>query len=185
MERADRQEPAEARAGELGGSPARARYAYELRSPLTYARAIAFAHVPLQLWWSPRDRIVVQQKRQSARLFKTVTKLNPKADIVGYTGSWNHSAEMRAKTHLPLALAAFGLLPEPYDKARGVRVLRGSPSSRASCRRSAPARTPSPCWAPRRSVEPGPHPTAPHPTAENRARTKNHRAGGAFIRRLR
>ena len=112
---------------ELGGSPARARYAYELRSPLTYARAIAFAHVPLQLWWSPRDRIVVQQKRQSARFFKTVTKLNPKADIVGYTGSWNHSAEMRAKTHLPLALAAFGLLPEPYDKARGVRVLRRQP----------------------------------------------------------
>jgi pimeloyl-ACP methyl ester carboxylesterase len=58
---------------ELGGSPARARYAYELRSPLTYARAIAFAHVPLQLWWSPRDRIVVQQRRQSARFFKTVT----------------------------------------------------------------------------------------------------------------
>ena len=34
---------------------------------------------------------------------------------------------MRAKTHLPLALAAFGLLPEPYGKARGVRVLRRQP----------------------------------------------------------
>jgi hypothetical protein len=83
--------------------------------------------VPLQVWWSPHDRIVVQQQRQSARFFKAITKLNPKADIVGYTGGWNHSAEMRAKTHLPFALATFGLLPDQYDKERGVHVLRREP----------------------------------------------------------
>jgi pimeloyl-ACP methyl ester carboxylesterase len=113
---------------ELGGPPAKVPYAYELRSPLTYARAIAFSHVPLQVWWSPNDRIVVQQPRQSGRFLKTIMKLNPKADIVGYTGGWRHSAEMRAQTHLPFALATFGLLPERYEKARGVRAFRRHPA---------------------------------------------------------
>ena len=80
--------------------------------------------VPLQVWWSPRDRIVLQQPRQSARFVQAIRKLNPKADIVGYTGGWRHSAEMRAKTRLPFALATFGLLPERYERARGVRVFR-------------------------------------------------------------
>jgi pimeloyl-ACP methyl ester carboxylesterase len=109
---------------ELGGSPSKARYAYETRSPLTYARAIAFSHVPLQVWWSLRDKIVIGQQRQSGRFIKEIRKLNPKADVVGYTGGWRHSAEMRAKTHLPLALADFGLLPSTYANTSGVRVLQ-------------------------------------------------------------
>lgn len=108
---------------ELGGPPAKAPYAYELRSPLTYARAIAFSHVPLQVWWSPRDRIVISQQRQAERFFNTIRKLNPKAEVVGYTGGWNHSAEMRAKTRLPYALASFGLLPPNSTNDRGVHVL--------------------------------------------------------------
>jgi pimeloyl-ACP methyl ester carboxylesterase len=111
---------------ELGGPPAKAPYAYELRSPLTYAHAIAFSHVPLQVWWSPRDRIVISQQRQAARFFNTLLKLNPKAEVVGYTGGWKHSAEMRAKTRLPFALASFGLLPPNSNNARGVRVLGAS-----------------------------------------------------------
>jgi len=115
---------------ELGGSPSRARQAYELRSPLTYVRAIAFSHVPLQLWWSPRDQIVIDQQRQTGRLYKSLAKANPKADLVGFTGGWRHSAEMRAKTRLPLALAVFGLLPPQYERVTGLRVLVTEPAVR-------------------------------------------------------
>jgi pimeloyl-ACP methyl ester carboxylesterase len=108
---------------ELGGPPRKVPYVYERRSPLTYARAIAFSRVPLQVWWSPRDRVVLEQQRQAARLVHTIRKLNPRADVVGYTGGWRHSAEMHAKTRLPFALATFGLLPSGYDKASGLRVV--------------------------------------------------------------
>jgi pimeloyl-ACP methyl ester carboxylesterase len=107
---------------ELGGSPRRAPYAYELRSPLTYARAIAFSHVPLQLWWSKKDTIVIDQQRQTARLFGSISKLNPGANLLGFTGGWRHSAEMRAKTRLPLSLALFGLLPPSYARLTGLVV---------------------------------------------------------------
>src|SRR5205823_3879560 len=43
---------------EVGGSPTRARLAWKLRSPITYARRIATSHVPLELWWSPKGAIV-------------------------------------------------------------------------------------------------------------------------------
>jgi pimeloyl-ACP methyl ester carboxylesterase len=126
---------------EIGGSPASDPFAYELRSPITYARTIADSGVPLELWWSPRDKIVIDQQRQSARFLETIRKLNPKADVVGYTGGWRHSAEMRAKTRLPLALAALGLLPSNYYRAAGLRVLepasaKPSAVSRFTTRRS-------------------------------------------------
>lgn len=113
---------------EIGGSPAGAPFAYELRSPLTYARKIAASGVPLQLWWSPRDKIVIDQQRQTARFLKTIRTINPRANVVGFTGGWRHSAEMRAKTRLPLALAAFGLLPPSYYKSSGVRILEPAQS---------------------------------------------------------
>jgi pimeloyl-ACP methyl ester carboxylesterase len=107
---------------ELGGSPTSARRAFELRSPLTYARAIAFACVPLQLWWSNQDRVVINQRLQSGRLFATLTQLNPSGPIEAFTGGWRHSAEMRARTRLPLALARFGLLPTSYDVVSGLHL---------------------------------------------------------------
>jgi pimeloyl-ACP methyl ester carboxylesterase len=112
---------------ELGGSPTKVPFAYRLRSPLTYVHAIAFSGVPLQIWWSPIDRIVIDQQKQAGLFLKTLRKLNPKADIVGYTGDWRHSAEMRAKTRLPAALAAFGLLPTIYASASGMHVLAPGP----------------------------------------------------------
>jgi pimeloyl-ACP methyl ester carboxylesterase len=107
---------------ELGGPPGRVGYAYELRSPLTYARAIAFSHVPLQLWWSKKDAIVIDQQRQTARLYNAISTLNPSAELIGFTGGWRHSAEMRAKTRLPLSLALFGLLPSRYARLTGLLV---------------------------------------------------------------
>ena len=130
---------------ELGGSPRRARYAYELRSPLTYARAIAFSHVPLQLWWSKQDAIVIDQQRQTARLFNSISKLNPRADLIGFTGGWRHSAEMHAKTRLPLSLALFALLPPRYARMSGL-VVKSPPTPPAGGHRA---------QAPRREVRLG------------------------------
>jgi dipeptidyl aminopeptidase/acylaminoacyl peptidase len=97
---------------EVGGPPETARRAYAARSPLTYASRIAASCVPLQLWWSVADRVVVDQARQSARLFWELRRLNRGAPVEAYVGFWIHSSEMQARTRLPLALASFGLLPE-------------------------------------------------------------------------
>ena len=67
--------------------------------------------MPLQIWWSPQDKIVIDQQRQAARLVQLDLEAEPEGRPVGFTGGWSHSAEMRAKTRLPLALAMFGLLP--------------------------------------------------------------------------
>jgi pimeloyl-ACP methyl ester carboxylesterase len=97
---------------EVGGSPARAPLAWKLRSPITYARRIAASHVPLQLWWSVKDAIVFDQQRQTKRLFNLIRRFDRNAPVAAYRGFWRHSAEMRADTRLPLALANFGLLPD-------------------------------------------------------------------------
>ena len=99
---------------EVGGAPTDAPAAYAARSPIHFAWRIAFSGVPLQIWWSRKDRIVTDQNGQSGRLFRTLTTLNPEAPIVGYEGTWPHSTEMRAYTLLPVAVARFGLLSRTY-----------------------------------------------------------------------
>jgi pimeloyl-ACP methyl ester carboxylesterase len=96
---------------EVGGSPSENPEGYALRSPLSQARAIAFSNVPLQIWWSSRDKIVVDQKHQSERLFQALRRLNPDAPVSAYEGTWKHSSEMRSTALLPIALEGFGLLP--------------------------------------------------------------------------
>jgi poly(3-hydroxybutyrate) depolymerase len=98
---------------EIGGNPTADPAAYAARSPLHFAPAIARSDVPLQLWWSTRDRIVPDQTEQSARLFRTIKRINPEAPITEHVGTWRHTHEMRSTTKLPTALARFGLLPEP------------------------------------------------------------------------
>lgn len=101
---------------EIGGTPDTAPQAYAARSPLTYVRRIARSCVPLQIWWSVADRVVTNQHRQSRRLFREIKRLNPNAPVSAYVGFWIHSAEMHAKSRLPLALASFGLLPNATDR---------------------------------------------------------------------
>ena len=93
--------------------------AYLSRSPITYVRGDRLRRAcPLQLWWSPHDQIVIDQKRQTGRFYDELIAANPQAPVYGFVGFWKHSAEMRAKTRLPLALAHF-------RPARGrVRVAR-------------------------------------------------------------
>jgi poly(3-hydroxybutyrate) depolymerase len=95
---------------EIGGTPDTNPVGYALRSPLAWARRIASSPAPLQLWWSDRDQIVVDQRHQSQALFDRIVHLNPEAPVDPVVGHWLHSAEFRATTQLPDSLRRFGLL---------------------------------------------------------------------------
>ena len=58
-----------------------------------------------------KDKIVLDQSQQTGALYSRLDQLNPDAPVTAFIGTWRHSAEMRASTRLPTALAAFGLLP--------------------------------------------------------------------------
>jgi hypothetical protein len=103
---------------EIGGSPRTAPRAFARRSPITYARRIAASCVPLQIWWSVGDRIVLDQRRQSERLFRELRRLNPLAPVSGFAGYWLHSHEMQAGTRLP---RADDVRPAPAEPAREPR----------------------------------------------------------------
>jgi hypothetical protein len=96
---------------EIGGTPRTDAGAYRLRSPLDFAGRIASSGVPIQLWWSRRDRVVVDQERQMGLLFTDIERLNPLAPVREFVGWWAHTAEMRATTQLPIALGLFDLIP--------------------------------------------------------------------------
>src|SRR5207247_11340245 len=83
---------------------------WAVRSPICYAREIAFSGVPLQIWWSTRDRVVVDQRDESVLLYRAIKRLNPRAPVVQIVGTWRHTAEMRPLSQLPAALARMGLL---------------------------------------------------------------------------
>ena len=120
---------------QIGGSPQQVPRAYAARSPITYARNIAFSCVPLQMWWSSADRVVRDQRRQSERLFLEVKRLNPNAPIQAFSGLWIHSDEMRAQTRLPLALATFGLLPPSANVATRALHVVPAPPTASDCSR--------------------------------------------------
>ena len=108
---------------EVGGPPWDRREAWRLRSPLAYARTIAASCVPLQLWWSTNDRVVTNQHQQTGALYAAIRAHNPRAPVQAFVGAWAHSAEMRASTRLPAAVAAFGLMPPvPARTTFGIRV---------------------------------------------------------------
>ncbi len=119
---------------EIGGTPRTRPLSFRLRSPITFARSIARSCVPLQLWWSSADRIVIGQQQQSGRLFAAIRRADPNAPVQMLVGKWVHSAEMRARSQLPYALATFNLLPASKSLVSWIRVespLWGLPPSRA------------------------------------------------------
>jgi pimeloyl-ACP methyl ester carboxylesterase len=99
---------------ELGGSPAQVPAAYRMRSPDAYLDAIAYSGVPLQIYWSLRDRIIADQVREAGLLAADVRSINPDARLWDFEGEWRHTAEMQSTRRLPRALERFGLLP-PAD----------------------------------------------------------------------
>jgi poly(3-hydroxybutyrate) depolymerase len=107
---------------EIGGTPSTDPRGYARRSPLDWARRIAFSGVPLQIWWSIRDRTVTDQRAESGLLYRTIKRLNPQAPVSEFVGRWAHTTEMKSGGYLPYALSRFGLLgpraaPPPLDGA--------------------------------------------------------------------
>jgi poly(3-hydroxybutyrate) depolymerase len=96
---------------EIGGTPATDPGGYETRSPLDYARRIAFAGVPLQIWWSTRDRTVSDQKQESGLLYRDIKRINRAAPVSEFVGAWGHTTEITSNGYLPYALSRFGLMP--------------------------------------------------------------------------
>ncbi len=109
---------------EIGGTPGQVPEAYAIRSPDHYARQLADSHVPLQLYWSTRDRVIRDQRLETGALADTLYRDRPDEKIWEFTGEWAHTAEMRWTRRLPRALARFGLLPwsdVPLGQQPGVR----------------------------------------------------------------
>ena len=96
---------------EVGGLPTDDPGAYAERSPLAQARAIALSGVPLQIWWSEQDRMVIQQQRHSGRLYREIRRVNQDAPIQEVVGAWQHGESMRWNRRLPEALRFLGLRP--------------------------------------------------------------------------
>jgi poly(3-hydroxybutyrate) depolymerase len=95
---------------EVGGTPRTNRGAYVLRSPQHWIRQIAESGVPLQMWWSDADEIVVDQTTQSARFFEDLQALGPAGRLEKRTGSWSHTAESYTRLQLPGAVVWLGLV---------------------------------------------------------------------------
>jgi poly(3-hydroxybutyrate) depolymerase len=102
---------------EVGGPPEGRPQAYAARSPLSQARKIAESGVPLQIWWSRADKIVMHQNTQSGALYRQLRLIGTRAPLEAYVGSWAHSKEMRAGALLPVAVSGFGLLPGNVDRS--------------------------------------------------------------------
>jgi hypothetical protein len=105
---------------EVGAPPSIDPRAWAIRSPIDWARQIAFSNVPLQVWWSWRDRVVVDQRAESGALYRAIKRLNPYAPVREFVGTWNHTAEFHASRRLPYALGLFGLMPPYAGHAAGL-----------------------------------------------------------------
>ena len=97
---------------EVGGTPGTNRRAFVLRSPAHWIEEIAGSGVPLQIWWSDADEIVVNQHTQSGRFFKQLQELDPRGRVEKRTGSWSHTASSYSQLQLPGAVAWLGLIPD-------------------------------------------------------------------------
>jgi dipeptidyl aminopeptidase/acylaminoacyl peptidase len=117
---------------EIGGTPETAPAAFAERSPLNYARQIAESCVPLQIWWSRTDEIVLDSPRQSGRMFRALQRLNPHATVEEFVGDWAHTDAMRAETDLPRMLSRLGLLPPSYD-VENLNAVHAATSPDGSC----------------------------------------------------
>ena len=96
---------------QVGGTPRLDPHGYLVRSPLEDVRALAFSHVPLQIWWSTRDRTVTDQRNESGLLYREIERLNPAAPVSEFVGDWAHTSEMKSHGYLPYALSRYGLMP--------------------------------------------------------------------------
>jgi hypothetical protein len=85
---------------------------------MSYVHQLATSGVPLDICWSRRDKIVVDQYLESGRLYRAIKRVNPKAPVEQFVGTWAHSHEMHPLARLPLALVDLKIveLDEPLAK---------------------------------------------------------------------
>jgi poly(3-hydroxybutyrate) depolymerase len=95
---------------EVGGTPRTNPQGYVLRSPTHWVRQVARSGVPLQIWWSLADAIVVDQVHQSAHFYEELRRLRPRARVEPVTGFWPHTGQNFAANQLPAAARWLGLL---------------------------------------------------------------------------
>lgn len=94
---------------EVGGTPAQLPHAYALRSPVNHVRAIAASGVPLEVWWSSRDRAVPTKPGTQAEGFiKAMAKARPREIFCERMGWWPHGWPWRHS--LWAALRFLGLM---------------------------------------------------------------------------
>jgi poly(3-hydroxybutyrate) depolymerase len=85
----------------VGGTPSQAPFQYAIRSPLDFARTLAFSHVPLQIWWSRTDAVVIDQAtHQTGLLYKRIKALDPTSPVTQVVHSVAHGYEFSQKTGL-------------------------------------------------------------------------------------
>ena len=90
---------------EVGGTPAQVPLDYAVRSPLAYARNLAFDGVPLLIYWSPKDREVMNQRQEQAgRLCRRIRAFNPSAPLKEVVTDLPHGFAYSFKERLPQAL---------------------------------------------------------------------------------
>ena len=118
---------------EVGGAPSQMRSRYLARSPLTHAAELASSCVPLQIWWSRTDHVVVDSSKQSGALFARLRGLSSHAPVSAYVGSWEHTKVFTPGRLLPFALAKFGLMPPVFDQTP--REVRAMPEPAEACSR--------------------------------------------------
>lgn len=97
---------------EVGGTPKTNPQGYVLRSPTHWIAQIAESGVPLQLWWSDADEIVVDQHHQSEKFYDDLLRRRPRGRVEKVTGSWRHTAESYERIELPGAVRWLGLIGE-------------------------------------------------------------------------
>ena len=106
---------------EIGGTPASNPAAYAARSPMSYIKQLATNGVPIDIWWSRRDKIVVNQYMESGRLYRAIMAINPKAPVEQFVGTWAHSHEMHPLARLPLALVDLKIVELDEHLAKTVK----------------------------------------------------------------
>jgi poly(3-hydroxybutyrate) depolymerase len=94
---------------EVGGTPQKNAAGYVLRSPTHWLQQVAESAVPLSIWWSVADQIVLDQVHQSAHFYEQVRNLRRRGRLEAVTGFWTHSQAF-ADIQLPGAARWLGLI---------------------------------------------------------------------------
>jgi poly(3-hydroxybutyrate) depolymerase len=93
---------------EMGGTPQQVPFAYRQRSPLSYAATLATGGLPIQLWWSPNDRRVINQATtQTGALYRRICRACPAHQVIEVETDLAHGVAFAAGKGFEQMLAGF------------------------------------------------------------------------------